>query len=67
MELEHLFQQTTFFMTLQAVFMASVYMIEQMSSVELVNRFVRNLAHAVVNVGPMALLVYVLFEVSRFS
>lgn len=67
MELEHLFQQTMQFMVLQMIFMTSLYIAEQMGRGEMVRSFVRTAASVVVNVGPMSLLVYILFQVSRFS
>jgi len=67
MELEHLFQQTMQFMILQMAFMTSLYIAEEMGRGEMVRTFVRKTASAVVNAGPMALLVYILLEVSRLS
>ena len=67
MELEHLFQQTVKFTLLQMVFMTSLYIAEQTGRGEMVRAFVRTAVSVVVNVGPMSLLVYILFQVSRLS
>ena len=67
MELEHLFQLTKGFMTLQMAFAASVYAVGQMGRPDLVRSFVRSLTSYVVSFGPMGLLGYVLYEVSKLS
>lgn len=67
MELEHLFQQTMQFMILQMVFTTSLYVAEQMGRGDVVRSFVRSTASAVVNAGPMALLIYILVQVSHLS
>lgn len=67
MELEHLFQQTTYFMTLQMLFSGTLYAAELMGRGDMVRGFVRQATSAVVTFGPMSLLLYILVEVSRLS
>jgi hypothetical protein len=67
MELEHLFQQTTYFMVLQMIFSGTLYVAELMGRGELARSFVRQAASMVVTFGPMSLLVYILVEVSGLS
>jgi hypothetical protein len=67
MELEHLFQQTMQFTILQMIFMTSLYIAEQMGKGAMVRSFVRTAASAVVNAGPMSLLIYILVQVNRLA
>lgn len=67
MELEHLFQQTTYFMVLQMIFSGTLYVAELMGRGELVRSFVRQAASVVVTFGPMSLLIYILMQVSKLS
>ena len=66
MELEYLFQHSGPFMVLQ-LRMGSLMVPAVMGRTDLYRSFVRNMASYVVSFGPVALLVYVLFEVSRLS
>ena len=66
MELEYLFQSTGSFMILQLM-MGSLLMPAAMGRSDLYRSFVRSTASYVVSFGPIVLLVYVLFEVSRLS
>ncbi|MEK6744354.1 MAG: hypothetical protein AABZ15_12120 [Nitrospirota bacterium] len=66
MELEYLFQHSGPFMVMQLM-MGSLLVPAAMGRVDLYRAFVRNMASYVVSFGPVALLVYVLFEVSRLS
>ena len=67
MELEHLFQQTRFFMTLQLVFAAALLIPAAAGRIEIYRTFIRNTASNVVTFGPMGLLVYMLYEVSKLA
>lgn len=66
MELEHLFQHSGSFMILQLL-MGSLLVSAAFGRTDLYRSFVRSTASYVVSFGPVALLVYVLFEVSRLS
>lgn len=67
MELEHLFQQPNIVMVLQLMFAGAMLTPAAVGRVDLYRRFVARAASAVVNIGPMALLTYMLYEVSRLS
>ncbi len=67
MELEHLFQQSTSFMTLQLVFMGSLLVPAAVGRIDMYRVFVRSAASSVVTFGPMALLGYMLYEVSKLA
>ena len=67
MELEHLFQQSNMFMAMQLMFAGALLVPAAVGRTDLYQRFIRNTASAVVNVGPMALLTYVLYEVSKLT
>lgn len=66
MELDYLFQHSGLFMALQLM-MGSLLAPAAMGRTDLYRSFVRNITSYVVSFGPVALLVYVLFEVSRLS
>jgi hypothetical protein len=66
MELEYLFQHSGSFMILQLI-MGSLLVPAAFGRTDLYRMFVRSTASYVVSFGPVALLVYVLFEVSRLS
>ncbi len=67
MELEHLFQQTRFFMTLQLVFAVSLLVPVAVGRVDIYRVFVTKTASNVVTFGPMGMLVYILYEVSKLA
>lgn len=67
MELEHAFQQSGAFMALQLLFMSSLLIPGAVGRTDVYRAFVRTLTSYVVSFGPMALLVYVLYQVSRLS
>jgi hypothetical protein len=66
MELEYLFQHSGSFMILQLM-MGSLMVPAVIGRMDIYRSFVRNTTSYVVSFGPMGLLVYVLFEVSRLS
>jgi|MudIll2142460700_1097286.scaffolds.fasta_scaffold190101_2 hypothetical protein len=67
MELEHLFHTSGLFLALQLFFAGSLLVPGVMGRADLYHAFVRKLASAVVTFGPVGLLVYVLYEVSRLA
>jgi hypothetical protein len=67
MELEHLFHHSNFFVVMQILLAGSMLMPAAIGRLDLYRTFVRRVASLVVNVGPVGLLVYVLYEVSRLS
>lgn len=67
MELEHLFQQPNVVMALQMMFAGAMLAPAAAGRVDLYRRFVAKAASAVVNVGPMALLTYTLYQVSKLA
>ncbi len=67
MELEHLFQQTRFFMTLQLILAVSLLIPAALGRVDIYRTLVRSTASNVVTFGPMALLGYTLYEVSKLG
>jgi hypothetical protein len=67
MELEHLFQHSNLFLAMQLLFAGALLMPATVGRMDLYQRFIRKTASAVVNVGPMALLTYVLYEVSKLT
>ena len=66
MELEYLLQHSASFMILQLM-MGSLLVPAVIGRTDLYRSFVRSTASYVVSFGPVALLVYILFEVSRLS
>lgn len=67
MELEHAFQQSGAFMTLQLLFLTSLLLPGAMGMADLYRTAVKTLASTVATFGPMALLLYILYEVSKLS
>ncbi len=67
MELEHLFQQSGTFTLLQLLFFSSFLVPGIMGGTDIYRAFVRTLTSYVVSFGPMAVLLYVLYAVSRLS
>jgi hypothetical protein len=65
MEFEHAFQQAGFISALQIMILGSLVAPGVMGRSELYRAFAGRMASLVVTFGPMALLVYVLYEVSR--
>lgn len=66
MELEYLYQHSGSFMVLQLM-MGSLLAPAALGRTDLYRSFVRSMASYVVSFGPVALLSYVLFEISRLS
>lgn len=66
MELEHFLHQSGWYCIAQLL-MGSLMVPAMIGRVDLYRSFVRTVASQVVSFGPFALLVYVLYEVSRLS
>jgi len=66
MELEHLLHQSGWYVMVQLL-LGSLMVPAMINRVDLYRSFIRTAASNVVSFGPFALLVYVLFEVSRLS
>ncbi len=66
MELEYLYQHSGSFMVLQLM-MGSLLVPAALGRTDLYRSFVRSMASSVVSFGPVALLSYVLYEISRLS
>ena len=67
MELEYIFQQSSAFTLLQLLFMSSLLITGILGRVDIYLAFARTLATYVISFGPVALLVYVLHEVSKLQ
>lgn len=66
MELEHVMQQSGWFLIMQ-VMMGSLMVPAMIGRADLYRSFVRSLASSVVSFGSFGLLVYVLVEISRLA
>ncbi|MCK9418249.1 MAG: hypothetical protein M0R70_02590 [Nitrospirae bacterium] len=67
MDFEHAFLQSNFFMLFQMMFMGSLLVPSIIGRIDLYGKVVRALASNVVSFGPVALLVYVLYQVSHLN
>jgi len=67
MDFEHAFQQSNFFLMFQMLFMGSLLVPSMIGRIDLYGKIVRVLATNVVSFGPVALLVYVLYQVSHLN
>jgi len=67
MEFEHAFMQSIFFLIFQMMFMGSLLVPSIIGRIDLYGKGVRALASNVVSFGPVALLVYVLYQVSHLN
>ncbi len=65
MEFEHAFMQSNFFVIFQMMFMVSMLVPSFIGRIDLYGKVVRALASNVVSFGPVALLVYILYQVSH--
>jgi len=66
MELEHAFLQSNLFLMLQMMFMG-LLVPGLLGRADIYGKAVRTASTLVVSVGPMAILLYVLFEVSHLN
>jgi hypothetical protein len=67
MEFEHAFMQSNFFMIFQMMFIVSMLVPSFIGRIDLYGKVVRSLASNVVSFGPVAMLVYVLYQVSHLN
>jgi hypothetical protein len=67
MELEHLFQQSNHYMSIQMALAVALLFPGALGRVDIYRAFVREAASMVVTVGPVGLLVYVLYEMAKLS
>ena len=67
MDFEHAFQQSGFLAAFQLMIIGSIVAPAILGGEALLHRFVRTLASYVVSFGPMAILVYMLYKLSRMS
>ncbi len=67
MELEHLFQQSGAFTAFQMVFMSAIIIPGAFGRDDLYRVLAKKLASYVVTFGPMAILLYILYQVSLLS
>lgn len=67
MELEHLFQYSNSFLTLQMALAGALLVPGAIGRIDLYRSFAREMASMVVTFGPVGLLVYVLIEVAKLS
>ena len=67
MEFEHAFQQSNFFLMFQMMFMGSLLVPKMLGRMDLYNKGVKALASNMVSFGPVAMLVYVLYQVSNLN
>jgi hypothetical protein len=67
MDFEHAFLQSNFFVVFQMMFMGSLLLPGILGRIDLYGKVVRALTSNVVSFGPVALLVYVLYNVSHLN
>lgn len=67
MDFEHAFLQSNFFVIFQMMFMGSLLVPSIIGRIDLYGKVVRAVASNVVSFGPVALLVYVLYQVSHLN
>lgn len=67
MELEHVFQQTGVFLTFQFLFVSSLFIPCVLGRSDIYRALAGTMASLFVTFGPMTLLLYVLYEVSRLG
>ncbi len=67
MYFEHALQQSNFFLMLQMLFMGSLLIPSVIGRMDLYGKVVRSLASNIISFGPVAMLAYVLYQVSRLN
>ncbi len=67
MDFEHAFLQSNFFVLFQMMFMGSLLVPGIIGRIDLYGKVVRALTSNVVSFGPVALLLYVLYNVSHLN
>lgn len=67
MDFEHAIQQSNFFLMFQMLFMGSLLVPGMLDRTDMYGKVMRSVASLVVSFGPVAILVYVLYEVSQMN
>ena len=67
MEFEHAFQQSNFFMVFQMLFMGSLLVPSLFGRTDIYGKAAQTAATITLSFGPVAILLYVLFEVSHLN
>ena len=67
MEFEHAFLQSNYFLMFQMMFMGSLLVPSMLGRTDIYGKAVRTAATLTVSFGPVAILLYVLFEVSHLN
>jgi hypothetical protein len=67
MEFEHAFQQSNFFLMFQMMFMGLLLVPSMLGRTDLYSKGMKALALNLVSFGPIAMLVYVLYQVSHLN
>ena len=67
MEFEHAFQQSNYFLIFQMMFMGSLLVPSILGRTDIYGKAVRTAATLTVSFGPVAILLYVLFEVTQLN
>ena len=67
MEFEHAMMQSNLFLLFQMMFMGSMLVPSFIGRIDLYGKVVRALASNVISFGPVAMLVYVLYQVSHLN
>jgi hypothetical protein len=67
MDLEHAFLQSNFFMLFQMMFLGALMVPSMLGRGDIYGKAARTAATLVVTMGPVAILMYVLFEVSQLN
>ena len=67
MDLEHVFLQSNLFMLFQMMFLGSLMVPSAIGRMDIYGKAARTAASLVVTVGPVSILLYVLFEVSHLN
>lgn len=67
MEFEHAIQQSNYFLMFQMMFLGSLLIPGMIGRTDIYGKAVRTAASLTVSIGPVAILLYVLFEVSMLN
>jgi hypothetical protein len=67
MDFEHAFMQSNFFMIFQMMFMGSLLVPSMIGRIDIYSKVVRSLASNIISFGPVAMLAYVLYQVSHLN
>jgi hypothetical protein len=67
MEFEHAFQQSNCFLLFQMMFMGALLVPGMLGRTDMYGKAIRTVTAMTVNFGPVAILLYVLFEVAQLN